>query len=277
MNPSKLSETAKMKIRPVEMRCCVAFAAFTLAAFCFHPAAAQAPQGDPKATEQWEPVPPVIMPGARPGAPPSDAIVLFDGRNLDQWINTKDHAPAGWKVAHGVMMVDKSVGNIETKQHFKNYQLHLEWQVPKGITGEGQLRGNSGLFVAATGPGDDGYEVQILDSWENKTYVNGQAASIYKQSPPLVNAMRQPGEWQSYDVVWTAPIFAAGGTLKTPAYVTVFHNGVLVQNHFQLAGETTYIGQPSYRPYDRAAIKLQAHGDPSAPLSFRNIWVRELN
>ncbi len=219
----------------------------------------------------------VIMPGASPDAPPSDAIVLFDGRNLDQWINTKDHAPAGWKVAHGVMTVDKSVGNIETKQHFKNYQLHLEWQVPKGITGEGQLRGNSGLFVAATGPGDDGYEVQILDSWENKTYVNGQAASVYKQSPPLVNAMRRPGEWQTYDVVWTAPVFATGGALKTPAYVTVFHNGVLVQNHFQLAGETTYIGQPSYRPYDRAAIKLQAHGDPSAPISFRNIWIRELN
>jgi len=266
-----------MKIRRVEMGCCVALAAFSLAPFYFKVAAAQAPQGDPKATEQWEPVPPVIMPGAPPGAPPSDAIVLFDGRNLDQWINTKDHAPAGWKVAHGVMTVEKSVGNIETKQHFKNYQLHLEWQVPKAITGEGQLRGNSGLFVAATGPGDDGYEVQILDSWENKTYVNGQAASIYKQSPPLVNAMRPPGEWQTYDVVWTAPVFATGGTLKTPAYVTVFHNGVLVQNHFQLTGETVYIGQPSYRPYDRAAIKLQAHGDPSAPISFRNIWVRELN
>jgi hypothetical protein len=265
-----------MKIRRVEMRACVASAVFTLAVFCLQPAAAQAPQGDPKATEQWQPVPDVITPGVRPGAPPSDAIVLFDGRNLDQWINTKDHAPAGWKVAGGVLTVEKSVGNIETKQHFKNYQLHLEWQVPKGITGEGQLRGNSGLFVASTGPGDDGYEVQILDSWENKTYVNGQAASIYKQAPPLVNAMRPPGEWQTYDVVWSAPAFAADGTLKTPAYVTLFHNGVLVQNHFQLSGETLFIGQPSYRPYDRAAIKLQAHGDPSAPLSFRNIWLREL-
>ena len=266
-----------MKIRRVEIGDCVALAALVLAAFCFHPVAAQTPQGDPKATEQWEPVPPVVTPGAVPGAPPSDAVVLFDGRNLDQWINTKDHAPAGWKVAQGVMTVDKSVGNIETKRHFRNYQLHLEWRVPKGITGEGQLRGNSGLFVAATGPGDDGYEVQILDSWENKTYVNGQAASIYKQSPPSVNAMRPPGEWQTYDVVWTAPVFAADETLKTPAYVTVLHNGVLVQNHFQLAGETVYIGQPRYRPYDRAAIKLQAHGDPSAPISFRNIWVRELN
>jgi hypothetical protein len=196
---------------------------------------------------------------------------------LDQWVNTKDHAPAGWKVAHGVMTVVKPVGNIETKRVFKNYQLHLEWQVPKGITGEGQLRGNSGVFLASTAPGDGGYEVQILDSWKNKTYVNGQAASIYKQSPPLVDAMRPPGDWQTYDIVWTAPVFENGGTLKAPAYVTVFHNGVLVQNHFQLTGETRYIGQPSYRPYDRAAIKLQAHGDPSAPISFRNIWVRELN
>ena len=266
-----------MKIRHVDIGWCATLAAVALAPFWFLPAGAQTPQGDPKATEQWEPVPPIVAPGARPGAPPSDAIVLFDGRSLDQWVNTKDHAPASWKVGHGVMTVDKSVGNIETKKLFKNYQLHLEWLIPKGITGEGQLRGNSGLFVASTGPGDDGYEIQILDSWENKTYVNGQAASIYKQAPPLVNAMRPPGEWQTYDVVWSAPVFAGDGTLKTPAYVTVFHNGVLVQNHFQLTGETRYIGQPSYQPYDRAAIKLQAHGDPSAPISFRNIWVRELN
>jgi hypothetical protein len=266
-----------MKTRPVEIGKCAALAVLALAPFCFLPAAAQTPQGDPKATEQWEPVPPVVTPGVRSDAPPSDAIVLFDGRNLDQWVNTKDHAPAAWRVGHGVMTVEKSVGNIETKQRFKNYQLHLEWQIPKGITGEGQLRGNSGLFVASTGPGDDGYEIQILDSWENKTYVNGQAASIYKQSPPLVNATRPPGEWQTYDVVWTAPVFGSDATLKTPGLVTLFHNGVLVQNHFQLTGETRYIGQPSYRPYDRAAIKLQAHGDPSAPISFRNIWVRELN
>jgi hypothetical protein len=266
-----------MKTRRVQIARYGALLAVAVAPSFFLPAAAQTPQGDPKATEQWAPVPPVVSPGASSGAPPSDAIVLFDGRNLDQWVNTKDHAPAGWKVAHGVMTVVKSVGNIETKQRFKNYQLHLEWQIPKGITGEGQLRGNSGLFVASTGPGDDGYEVQILDSWKNKTYVNGQAASIYKQSAPLVDAMRPPGEWQTYDVVWIAPVFETDGSLMTPAYVTVFHNGVLVQNHFQLTGETRYIGQPSYRPYDRAAIKLQAHGDPSAPISFRNIWIRELS
>jgi alpha-3'-ketoglucosidase len=239
-------------------------------------AAAQTPQGDPKATEQWEPVPPVVTAGAS-GAPPSDAIVLFDGRNLDAWVGTDDHAPARWRVGNGVLTVEKKAGNIETKQTFRNYQLHLEWRIPKGITGEGQLRGNSGVFLASTAGGDGGYEVQILDSWKNSTYVNGQAASIYKQSPPLVNAMRPPGEWQTYDVVWTAPSFAPDGTVKSPAYVTVFHNGVLVQNHFRLTGETRYIGEPTYRPYNRAPIKLQAHGDPSAPISFRNIWVRELS
>jgi hypothetical protein len=240
-------------------------------------AVAQTPQGDPKATEQWEPVPPLVTPGAHPGAPPSDAIILFDGHNLDQWVLTKDHSAASWKVANGIMTVEKSAGNIETKKEFGSYQLHLEWRVPKDITGEGQARGNSGVFVASTATGDGGYEIQILDSWKNTTYVNGQAASIYKQSPPLANAMTPPGEWQSYDVVWTVPTFAADGALKTPAYLTLFHNGVLVQNHFRLTGETRYIGQPEYKPYQRAAIKLQAHGDPSAPISFRNIWVRELN
>lgn len=232
--------------------------------------------GDPKDTEQWTPVPAVVSPGATPAAPPSDAVILFDGKNEDEWVSTQDHSPARWKVGQGVLTVDKALGNIETKRLFKNYQLHLEWRIPKGITGDGQLRGNSGLFLASTGAGDLGYEVQILDSWINKTYVNGQAASIYKQSAPLVNAMRKPGEWQLYDVVWTAPSFQADGTLKEPAFVTVFHNGVLVQNHYKLSGETVYIGKPAYRPYERAPIKLQAHGDPSAPISFRNIWVREL-
>jgi hypothetical protein len=232
---------------------------------------------DPKATEQWQPVPPVITPGSTAGAAPSDAIVLFDGHNLDQWETVKDGSPARWKVHDGVVTVDKSTGNIQTKQHFKNYQLHLEWLEPEGLTGEGQLRGNSGVFLASTGKGDEGYEVQILDSFNNKTYVNGQAASVYKQAPALVNAMRPQGQWQVYDIVWTAPVFAADGALKSPAYVTVLHNGVLVQNHRELAGETTYIGKPKYKPYADAAIKLQAHGDPSPPISFRNIWVRRLD
>jgi hypothetical protein len=253
------------------------FGALSAAAQSPAAGASKADAPDPKATEQWEPVPPIVSPGATVSAPPADAIVLFDGRNLDQWVSTKDHSPARWKVGDGVMTVDKASGNIETKQVFGSYQLHLEWRIPKDITGEGQLRGNSGLFLASTGPGDAGYEIQILDSWKNKTYVNGQAASIYKQAPPLVNAMRPPGEWQTYDVVWTAPTFATDGTLRSPAYVTLFHNGVLVQNHFQLTGETVYVGKPTYRAHQRAAIKLQAHGDPSAPISFRNIWVRELD
>jgi hypothetical protein len=230
-----------------------------------------------KATEQWEPVPPKVLPGAADSAPPSDAIILFDGHNLDQWISTNDRTPARWPVSDGVLTVDKALGNIETKQHFTNYQLHLEWRIPQGINGEGQRRGNSGVFLASTGPGDDGYEIQILDSWNNPTYVNGQAASIYKQAAPLVNASRPPGEWQSYDIVWMAPIFSGDGSLQRPAYVTVVHNGVLVQNHVRLQGETVYIGKPFYKPYAGAGIKLQAHSDPSTPsLSFRNIWVRPI-
>lgn len=240
-------------------------------------AGAAAAAGKPADTEQWTPVPATVSPGVTDSAAPSDAIVLFDGRNLDEWVMTNDHSPARWRVEKGALVVDKSFGNIETKRQFKNYQLHLEWRIPADITGEGQERGNSGLFLASTGPNDQGYEVQILDSWENKTYVNGQAASIYKQNPPLVNASRKPGQWQSYDVIWTAPVFHSDGTLETPAYVTVLHDGVLVQNHFPLLGETLNVGKPSYRKYDRAAIKLQSHHDPSAPISFRNIWVRELN
>jgi Domain of Unknown Function (DUF1080) len=229
----------------------------------------------PEDTEQWEPVP-LRVPGVDGSAAPSDAIVLFDGRNLDEWVMTNDRSPARWRVENGTLVVDKAFGNIETRRLFKDYQLHLEWRIPADITGEGQARGNSGLFLASTGPDDHGYEIQILDSWENRTYVNGQAASIYKQNPPLVNASRKPGQWQSYDVVWTAPVFHPDGTLETPASVTLFHNGVLVQNHFRLLGETVYIGKPVYRKHDRAAIKLQSHHDPSAPISFRNIWVREL-
>jgi hypothetical protein len=231
----------------------------------------------PEDTEQWAPVPLKVSPGATIGEAPSDAIVLFDGRNLDEWVMTNDRSPARWRVEKGVLVVDKAFGNIETKRHFRNYQLHLEWRIPADVTGEGQARGNSGLFLASTGPNDQGYEIQILDSWENKTYVNGQAASVYKQNPPMVNASRKPGEWQSYDVVWMAPVFRSDGSPDMPASVTVFHNGVLVQNHFNLLGETLYIGKPAYRNYDRAAIKLQSHHDPSVPISFRNIWIRELS
>lgn len=237
----------------------------------------QAGRPRPADTEVWEPVPPIVTPGPMSSiGAPADAIVLFDGTNLDEWVSTRDKSPAGWTVSNGVMTVNKPAGNIETKRTFRDYQLHLEWRVPEGTTQTGQSRGNSGLFLASTGAGDAGYELQILDSFENETYVNGQAGSIYKQAAPLVNASRPQGEWQSYDVVWIAPTFNVDGSVATPARVTVFHNGVLIQNDFELKGETVYIGQPEYKPYDMAPIKLQSHGDPSPPLSFRNIWIREL-
>ena len=231
----------------------------------------------PQDTEVWGPVPKLVTPGAGDAALPSDAIVLFDGKNLEEWVSNRDNSPAKWIVSGGVLTVNKAAGNIETKRTFRNYQLHLEWKIPQNITGTGQSRGNSGVFLASTGSGDVGYELQILDSYNNPTYVNGQAGSIYKQAAPLANPIRKPGDWQTYEVAWTAPTFNANGSLKTPAWVTVIFNGVLVQNHFELKGETQYIGQPSYTKYDRAPIGLQAHPDPSEPISFRNIWVRELN
>jgi hypothetical protein len=230
-------------------------------------------------TEVYEPVPNVVTPGKTNSDAPSDAIVLFDGKNLDQW-TMADHrgTPATWDVADGILTVNKHSGNIETTKLFSNYQLHVEWRIPSNITGSDQARGNSGIFLASLGGGDAGYELQVLDSYKNKTYVNGQAGSIYKQFIPLVNAAKPPGEWQSYDVVWTAPTFNDDGTVKTPARVTVFHNGVLVQNNVSLLGPTQYIGQASYNnaKHGPAPIKLQAHGDKSEPLSYRNIWVREL-
>ena len=229
----------------------------------------------PEDTEVWQPVPKVVAPGRTDRDPPADAIVLFGGANLDEWLSASDSSPAKWTVANGVVTVNKRAGDIRTKRSFRNYQLHLEWLVPAGITGTSQLRGNSGVFLA-WGPGSS-YELQIVDSYENPTYVNGQAASVYKQHPPLVNAMRKPGEWQTYDVVWTAPVFNDDGSVKSPAYVTAFHNGVLVQNHFPLLGVTKNTGLPEYTKHGPAPIMLQAHQDPSAPISFRNIWLRELN
>lgn len=231
----------------------------------------------PEMTEVWEPEPKTVNSETITIAPPSDAIVLFDGKNLDQWVSTNDTtAPAKWTVENGVFTVNKGTGNIQTKQSFRDYQLHIEWKVPENITGEGQGRGNSGLFLASTGEGDAGYELQILDSYNNRTYSNGQAASIYKQKAPLKNATRKPGEWNSYDVIFTAPRFKENGELFSPAEVTVLHNGVVVQNDIELRGPTQYIGLPEYKPHGKAPIKLQDHGDPSQPLSFRNIWIREL-
>ena len=226
-------------------------------------------------TEFYSPVPKVVTPKDNYAEAPADAIILFDGKNLDQWVSTNDTTkPAGWTVSKKILTVNKTNGNIQTRQSFMDYQLHLEWRIPKNITGTGQLRGNSGLFLAAIGPGDAGYELQILDSYNNPTYVNGQAGSIYKQFAPLVNANFPPGVWQAYDVIWTAPRFNDDGTVKTPARVTIYFNGVLVQNNTELKGATLYVGQPSYQKHGAAPIKLQAHGDKSEPISFRNIWIR---
>lgn len=240
--------------------------------------AAQAQTGPkPEDTEVWSPEPPVVTPGAyAPAPPPSDALVLFDGRDLSQWVSVKDGGAARWKVGDGVLTVVKGTGNIQTRERFGSYQLHLEWRVPADIKGEGQARGNSGIFLASTGDGDAGYELQILDSYRNRTYVNGQAGSIYKQLVPLANPTRRPGEWQSYDVLWTTPLFGADGKVTRPASATVLFNNVVVQDHAILRGATQYIGQPSYKPHGPASIKLQDHGDPSAPISFRNIWIRKL-
>ncbi|HIF21819.1 MAG TPA: DUF1080 domain-containing protein, partial [Gemmatimonadetes bacterium] len=226
----------------------------------------------------WQPAPPVVTPGPAPVdiTPPSDAIVLFGGSDLDEWVNSRDGSPAGWTVADGVVTVNKAAGDIETRRRFADYQLHIEWRIPEGITGSGQARGNSGLFLASPSGRAGGYELQILDSYENETYVNGMASSVYKQSIPLADASRRPGEWQTYDVVWTAPRFNADGSLQAPARVSALHNGVLVQNDFELIGETEYIGTPGYESHGDASIMLQSHGDPSPPISFRNIWVRVL-
>lgn len=233
-------------------------------------------KGDPKATEYYTPVPKKVTP-ANGLTAPSDAVILFDGKNLDEWVLSKDGtSPAGWLVTDNVITVNKKVGDIQTKRTFTDFQLHIEYRIPANITGEGQARGNSGIFLAALPKGAGGYELQVLDNYTNTTYVNGQAGSIYKQNPPLVNACLPPGEWQSYDVIWTAPRFNEDGTLQSPAKVTAMHNGLLVQHNFELKGDTPYIGQPSYQKHGPAPIKLQAHGDKSEPISYRNIWVREL-
>lgn len=229
----------------------------------------------PEETEVWQPVPPVVrVPAtAAPTPAPSDAIILFDGSSLAAWVNARDGQPAGWSVSDGVMTVHKPAGDIRTRQSFRDFQFHIEWRVPTQITGEGQARGNSGLFLATAG---SGYELQILDSYRNETYVNGMAGSMYKQAGPLANPTRPPGEWNVYDVIWRAPRFDAAGALVDSARVTVFFNGVLVQDNFAMRGETRFIGAPTSQAYERSPIQLQAHGDPSPPISFRNIWLREL-
>ncbi len=219
----------------------------------------------PELTERWEPVPEIVTPGVGP-RPPSDAIVLFDGASLSEWESVRE-GPAAWGVEDGAMTVVRGAGDIRTRRSFGSVQLHLEWRTPAAVQGEGQGRGNSGVFF------QERYEVQILDSYENTTYSNGQAGSIYKQYIPLANASRPPGAWQSYDILFTAPVFGEKGKVIRPVFMTVIHNGVLIQNHVELKGRTEYIGLSEYEVHGDAPLSLQDHGNP---VSYRNIWVREL-
>jgi hypothetical protein len=227
------------------------------------------------AQDKWQihdpdrPMAPVITPGPAgpPVPPPSDAVVLFDGKNLSQWTDAKGQ-PARWKVTGGYMEVVPKTGSIRTAKGFGDCQLHVEWMAPSPAKGEGQDRGNSGVFLM------DLYEVQILDCYNNKTYADGQTAAIYGQYPPLVNACRPPGKWQTYDIVFHRPRFDKDGNLLTPARMTVFHNGVLVHECAQLTGPTAHKAQPPYKMHaDKLPISLQDH---SHPVRYRNIWIRNL-
>ncbi len=225
-----------------------------------------------KIHDENRPVPPVITPGtsstqATPGKAPSDAVVLFDGKNLSEWLD-KDGGPAKWKVENGYFEVVPKTGYIHTKRAFGDCQLHVEFSEPVPPKGESQERGNSGVFLMGL------YEIQVLDSYENKTYADGQAAAVYGQYPPLVNASRPPGQWQTYDVVFHGPRFDQSGKLLRPARVTVFHNGVLVQDSVELTGPTEHGERPPYKAGpEKLPLALQDHGDP---VRFRNIWMREL-
>jgi hypothetical protein len=224
-------------------------------------------------TSQWavhdelRPTPPVISPGQNDNAPPSDAIVLFDGTGLSAWKSGKDGGEAKWKVQDGYMQVVPKAGDIETRQSFGSCQLHIEWRTPDVVQVTGQGRGNSGVFLMGK------YEVQVLDSYDNKTYADGQAAAIYGQKPPLVNACRKPGQWQTYDIIFHAPVFKGAKVVK-PGTVTVLQNGVLVQDHWQIQGTTFHKIKAYYEPHaDKMPLKLQDHGNP---IRFRNIWIRQL-
>jgi len=220
----------------------------------------------PELTEIWEPVPPKVAPGEGTSAP-SDAIILFDGKDLSSWESEKG-GTAQWKIENGCVTISPGKGSIQTKQSFGDVQLHIEWRAPSDAVGEGQGRSNSGVYLQKR------YEIQVLDCYTNKTYVNGQTASVYKQYAPLVNACKSAGEWQTYDIIFMAPRFNDNGTLFAPGTITLLHNGVLVLNHVKLQGSTEYIGLPKYVKHDlKQPLLLQDH---SNPVSFRNIWVRQL-
>lgn len=220
----------------------------------------------PQDTEFYEPVPRVV--NTKANAAPSDAIVLFDGKNLTEWVSDKDgSSQPQWTINDNVLTVKPGSGGIHTKKDFQDFQLHIEWKSPETIKGEGQGRGNSGIFLQGK------YELQVLDNDNNKTYTNGQAGSIYKQSPPLVESRKPESGWHTYDVIYTAPRFNKDGQLIKRGLVTVLHNGVLVHNNTEIQGTTEYIGLPKMQAHGAGPIGLQDHGDL---VSFRNIWIREL-
>lgn len=222
-------------------------------------------------TEFWLPQPPIVTPGDNAKCTaPSDAIVLFDGSNLDAWKSAKTGGEAEWHVHDGVVTVDKKKGDIITKEAFGSFQMHIEWCVPEDIEGSSQGRGNSGVYL------QDMYEIQVLDTYRNETYANGATGSIYKQVIPLANAMLPPGQWNVYDIIYNAPVFNADGTYKVHPTVTLLHNGVLLLNNFAIQGTTEYIGLPKVKAHGDGPIRLQSHGDKSQPISFRNIWLRKL-
>lgn len=215
------------------------------------------------------PLPPVVDPGpySGPAVPPSDAVVLFDGTDLSAWQNSEG-GPAGWAVEGGYMEVKKDSGSIQTKKGFGDCRLHVEWMAPFPAEGASQDRGNSGVFLMQK------YEIQILDNYDNTTYADGMAAAVYGQYPPLVNACRPPGEWQIFDIIFRRPRFGANGEIQKKAVFTVFHNGVLVQDHVHPTGPTEWKKRPPYTEHpDRLPLSLQDHGNP---VRFRNIWIRDL-
>lgn len=223
-------------------------------------------QWKPESTEWYYPQPPVVKPGVLPGQPPSDAIILFDGKDLSRWISNKDEEPR-WEVSDDELVVVPGTGNIRTKEFFGDCQLHIEFKSPEPESYHGQDRGNSGIFLQSR------YEVQVLDADNNPTYVNGMVGSIYKQQPPLANAYTQNREWQVYDIYWKAPVFSTGGKLESPAMITVILNGIVVQNNYILKGHTPYIGLPEYNAHGRLPLMLQDHG---TRVRYRNIWIRNL-
>lgn len=242
---------------------------FAIVSFISIQSSAQFTQADSaRLTEVWRPEPKVITPGKNSGDAPSDAIILFDGKDFSKWESAAQKPSVQWKISNNAMTVGRGTGGIRTKEKFGDCQLHIEWRAPDSVKGNGQGRGNSGIFLMGQ------YELQVLDSYNNRTYSNGQAGSIYKQYIPLVNPTRPPGEWQTYDIIFTAPRFKSDSAVLSPARITVLLNNVLVQNNIAIWGSTQYIGIPSYIMHgDKEALMLQDHGDL---VSFRNIWIRPL-